>query len=350
VHPDKNPDDPEAADKFKELAQAYQVLSDPKLRENYDAKGKEAASETAMPDPTLFFAMLFGSERFEKYIGKLYLAMQIDQFTKAIRKDVERRQAADGQMPGHEVIGESFEREMRLGNDSKKENWMKRQQWNREVRCATHLAERLNRWVLGRDEVGFVQSVSQEASELVHVSFGGRLLRTIGGIYTSVAEQFFTTLRGQLSLESQVAQWKESTQVAKSAFSRASSVVQSLKAVKKMQEAAGNTQASEEDQDKKEEAIRQTMSSLEESLPVVLQTTWDWCVVDIEATLRQVCSKVLKDVSVPWQIRYRRALALQRLGRVFRDVGQVEHSDFSQSTVAKQHLEEALYGAIRDKG
>merc|ERR1719421_1447798 len=114
-----------------------------------------------------------------------------------------------------------------------------------------------------------------------------------------------------------------------------------------MQEAAGMTQACEEDQEKKEEAMQKTMSSLEDSLPVVLQTTWDWCAVDIETTLRQVCSKVLKDVSVPWQIRYRRALALLRLGRVFRDVGQIETSDFSQSQVAKQHLEEALYGAIR---
>lgn len=275
--------------------------------------------------------------------------MQIDQFAKAIRKDVERRQAADGQMPGHEVIGESLEREMRLGNDPKKDIWMKRQQWNREVRCATHLAERLNRWVLGRDEVGFVQAVSQEASELVHVSFGGRLLRSIGTIYETIAEQFFVSLRGPLTMESHMSQLKENIQVGKSAFSRATSVVQTFCAVKKMQEAGGAMAVCEEDQEKKEEAIRQTMSSLEESLPVVLQTTWDWCAVDIEATLRQVCGKVLKDVSVPWQIRYRRALALLRLGRVFRDVGQVEHSDLSQSQVAKQHLEEALYGAVRDK-
>merc|ERR1740123_3048110 len=95
-----------------------------------------------------------------------------------------------------------------------------------------------------------------------------------------------------------------------------------------------------EDQEKKEKAARQTMSSLEDSLPVFLQTIWDVSAVDIENTLRHVCDKVLKDISVPWQIRHRRAIALQRLGRVFRDVGQVEHTDISQSQVAKQHLEE----------
>jgi molecular chaperone DnaJ len=38
-HPDANPDDPESEAKFKEIAQAYEVLSDPALRERYDRFG-----------------------------------------------------------------------------------------------------------------------------------------------------------------------------------------------------------------------------------------------------------------------------------------------------------------------
>lgn len=41
-HPDKNPDNPEAEDKFKEAAEAYEILSDEQKRAKYDRFGHEA--------------------------------------------------------------------------------------------------------------------------------------------------------------------------------------------------------------------------------------------------------------------------------------------------------------------
>ena len=46
-HPDKNPDDPEAENKFKEAAEAYEVLSNAEKRQRYDRYGHEGVKNGA---------------------------------------------------------------------------------------------------------------------------------------------------------------------------------------------------------------------------------------------------------------------------------------------------------------
>lgn len=65
-HPDANPDDPDAESKFKELGEAYAVLSDPSRRSSYDRFGHSGPSmgSAAGFDPFDIFASFFGGDPF----------------------------------------------------------------------------------------------------------------------------------------------------------------------------------------------------------------------------------------------------------------------------------------------
>jgi len=67
MHPDKNPDNPEAAENFKQLSMAYEVLSDAKKRELYDKHGEQGLKEGGgggdFSSPMDIFDMFFGGGR-----------------------------------------------------------------------------------------------------------------------------------------------------------------------------------------------------------------------------------------------------------------------------------------------
>lgn len=79
-HPDKNPDNPEAEDKFKEAAEAYEILSNSDKRERYDRFGHQGVGSGAgggfggggmsMDDIFSQFGDIFGSGNpFESFFG-----------------------------------------------------------------------------------------------------------------------------------------------------------------------------------------------------------------------------------------------------------------------------------------
>jgi DnaJ domain len=161
-HPDKNPDDATAAEKFKNIAEAYQVLSDEELRKKYDKDGKGglSADKTSVADgslagkvdPTILFAFLFGSDQFKNYIGRLSTATSAS-------------------------VGDSPKISIKDASELQK---------RRVTRLAVALINKITRWVEAVGDETKKTTVEAEwiadADTLSKASFGYQLVTTIGKV------------------------------------------------------------------------------------------------------------------------------------------------------------------------
>ena len=305
-HPDKNVGDPEATSRFQKIGKAYQVLSDDNLRAAYDRGGEDGVEDAPQFDSSTFFEMVFGSEKFEPFVGEL-------QLTSALME----MQKKEGEESEHTEVEESA--------------LAKFKQAKRVVQCAVNLVDLLDKYLMYTEDGAAATTVksrrgsqykealkkAQEefrqyvqetvAGELSSTAFGKTLLGVIGYVYSVQAEHAMANVVSQ-----SMGSFSRKAHRAGNYVRLAQSGVQMMTAVSEEDQKMMQSGTASES---KQAEIAQKHSAM------MLDLMYNAAVIDIEDTLEKVCWKAMHDRSVPKVHRQRRAEALKVVGKVFASFG-----------------------------
>lgn len=348
-HPDKNPNDPGATERFQAISEAYQVLSDSDLRANYDKFGKEKAiPKGGFEDAAEQFSVIFGGEAFEPYIGELTLLKNLqrqeelqaqddaEKEKEKEKEEVEKKNRAvktqtddaikegmgslkihDGREhtegPSKKTKLEEFEEQLKLEKEK-----------NAEV-LAAKLIERLS--ILTEsvyDEAckeSFAKKFEEEANLLKMESFGLDILHTIGDVYCERARIFLAS-NTVFGLGGMFHSMKAKGGVFMDTLRTVSAAIDAQSTMKELEKMKGASESDSSILDKDgKEVTKPTPEELavQEQLLMgkVLSAAWYGSKYEIMSTLRTVCDNVIFDKSIDKTTRYKRGESLLLLGKVF---------------------------------
>lgn len=274
VHPDKNPNDPEAAARFQELSEAYQVLSDPAQRSKYDQYGKAGLEDEQFMDPTAVFGMVFGSDAFEEYIGQLQMAMMAGLTGEPDQEQTEQR--------------------------------LQVMQMERERKLQTNLVTKIDRFLRG-DTDGFALTLMNEAQRLSEAAYGSAFLHTIGYIYERRAALALGRDPKFLGVPF-AAEWIRQ---------RGHSMRTTIDAIVGTVHMSGIQQEAEQGLESGQLTEASAEAFFEAKKGQITESLWKLNVLDMEGTLTRVVDRVLQEPGVPSKQLRSRAKAVKKLGSIF---------------------------------
>ncbi|OEH76683.1 hypothetical protein cyc_04256 [Cyclospora cayetanensis] len=361
-HPDKNPGDPEAHQKFQAIGEAYQVLNDPKRRAEYDKYGVSATRNMSFIDPALFFMMLFGSEQLDPYIGKLKMAKLLEVLT---QDDV--LSAMSGESPA----GPSKEsREGVL-------HAIEEDQRKREVVLAIQLRDRIQPFVEGPQEA-WREAMKEEVQQLCMASFGETIVESLGWAYENFSSAYLGEVQTYWGLGATVANIQATGRGIGNTFAMAKSMVQAAVAATDIQ--ARHEQKLKEAKEASESLPNRLDTKDIDRVGEILQSVLSIVACDVEDTARKAAEKVwvfaalflrsviavtdveeehvvvllrndvwvCRDESVSLETRVKRAEALQWLGsQMTAAAAKAREAKKNENFDVSRHMEDAFIKATK---
>lgn len=323
-HPDKNPDDPEASERFQAIAIAYQTLSEPELRRKYNEFGaKESAPEGGFVDPEEIFGAIFGGDRFVPIIGNISLAR--DMKTALQEADEDDEEGGEGKVvqrdeKGRVIVSEE-ERRRKEEKAKKKADERAKERKERVDKLVENLIRKLSIFTesaTGPDDKDVTESfrtISQlEAEDLKRESYGPELLHAIGFVYVSKAKHHLATHQTLFGMGG----WLHNVQGKYHVFSETVSTLRSALELKSVFE---QIQAAEKAGNLSPEEKKKLEDSAAEK---GLKALFKGAKLEIESVLRETCDIVLDPGPSPSSAAQTtanmRAVGLQLLGEAFLSV------------------------------
>ncbi|CAI2041093.1 hypothetical protein SEUBUCD646_0I01770 [Saccharomyces eubayanus] len=369
-HPDKNPNDPKATERFQAISEAYQVLGDNELRVKYDKYGrKEAIPQGGFEDAAEQFSVIFGGDAFASYIGELMLLKNLqkteelsaadeaekekentepkDESTEINKTDAdaaslpepttannnESNNKAKGN-PSDLSVHDGSKKDEQVGTETKKkktklEQFEEEQELEKQKRIEQLSKTLIERLSILTESVyddackdSFKRKFEEEANLLKMESFGLDILHTIGDVYYGKAEIFLASQNlfgmGGIfhSMKAKGGVFMDTLRTVSAAIDAQNT----MKELEKMKEASTNDKPLlDKDGNEQVKPTTEELAQQEQLLMgKVLSAAWHGSKYEITSTLRGVCNKVLEDDSVGKKTLIRRAEAMKLLGEVFK--------------------------------